>query len=109
MINFKDQNMKSIDDISDPPIFLIKFFKIYNFEIKNSSENSPRKIGLDLSQFHRTAPELQIESKILSGLVVESNHLTTEFGCLAKFCYYTVVPKSDGFLKFSRNFAEIRA
>ena len=60
MINFKDQNMKSIDDISDPPIFSIKFFEIYDFEISigNSLENSPQKIGFALSQFHRTAPEL---------------------------------------------------
>ena len=50
MINFKDQNMKSLDDISYPPIFSIKFFKIYNFEIsiENSSENSPQKIELIL-------------------------------------------------------------
>ena len=50
MINFKDQNMKSLDDISYPPIFSIKFFKIYNFEIsiENSFENSPQKIELIL-------------------------------------------------------------
>ena len=88
MINFKDQNMKSIDDISDPPIFSIKFFEIYNFEIsieKIRPKIHPKKTNSSLLSFIERLQSCKSSQK---SLVVDSNHLTTEFGCLAKFCYY---------------------